>query len=355
MSKNFQSKHSANISNIYNSIKNSKKIIFSDIKLKPKPKSIPKNIKNKQSSKNKKENTIIKNNINKIDRDYKTSEKEKEYENDNIIVSNFIDSLFDETPFHQTVNNKQKQEKINLNKINDIKIRDKNSLKSIKILNNTEGRINSNKNKKMNKDIYIESEIIFNNFQKKIKISKKKYIYEERLKYITLQISLLQKEKDKLIKELSLLKLQENNLNDKFREKILKKKEKEKYKEMSNNKIDLNMELNNLKLDNDPENLIKFLNDNADNNGGLFPFDFEEKDQKNENEKMRISKSNIGDKRKTDKRTKKNNNLNINEFGNFRLNGFNSKRKKNKFLNKIQLKTEPNRMYKFNAFLKDNK
>ena len=357
MSENFPKKHSINIFNIYNSIKNSKKIIYSNVKAKPK--SIPKNFKNKQLSKNRKQNMNKKKSMSKTERDNKTLESEKQPENDNNIVTNFIDSLFDEPVVTKPENNIQKKEKNSLKKINNIKIKEKNSSNNIKMLNKTDGRMASSKSKKKNKEKNLNSEIIFNDFQKKLKINKKKYICEERLKFVNQQIYLLQKEQNKLNKELSLLKLKEDSINGKFKEKIFIKKEKEKEKgksnEKKNNKSAQNIEINNIKVDDDPESIIKFFNNNADNNGGLFPFDYKEKESNNRYGNMKISKSNLSDTKRNDRKPKKNNKLNINELGTFRLSDYNYKGNKNKFLNKIEFKTEPNKLYKSTGFSKDKK
>lgn len=347
-------RNNINIFNIYNSIKNSKKIFFPNNKPKSKAKSVPKNTKNKSTLKNRRNQNENNNKIakeNKEIKDNKSTENEEE-EKTNNAVTNFIDSLFDEPAKNNTIK-KEKNNKDNPEKILDIKIkiiRNKSSQQNIKKLNKTDIRM-INRNKK-NKNIYLDSKIILNDFQKKLKINKKKFICEEKLKMINQQINFLQKEKNKLNKELSLLKIKENSLFSKSKEKTIKRKDIQSPKEKINQKME------NKSKEDEPENIIKLFNSNVDINGGLFPFDDNKSNQNKDKDILPSSRSVVTDKKKKEKKKIKNIkfNINLNDLYNLKMMDFNSSRGyKNQFSYKTQLKTSPNKMHKTYGNSKDKK
>lgn len=352
-------RNNINIFNIYNSIKNSKKIFFPNNKSKLKAKSVPKNSKNKSSRKNKNQ-TENNNKATKENKNNKSTENEEE-EKTNNAVTNFIDSLFDE-PIKSNTTKKEKNNKDNKDnpdKILDIKIkiiRNKASQQNIKKMNKTDIRM-MNRNKK-SKNINLGSQIIFNDFQKKLKINKKKFICEEKLRMINQQIYFLQKEKNKINKELSLLKIKENSLFIKSKEKITKKKDVQSPKEKTVKKMDQNSNEGNTMKEDDPESIIKLFNSNVDINGGLFPFEDNQSNQNKDNDILPTSRSVVSDKKKKEKKKIKNIklNINLNDLYNLKMIDFNSSRGyKNHYFYKTQLKTAMNKVHKSYGNSKDKK
>jgi len=352
-------RNNINIFNIYNSIKNSKKIFFPNNKSKLKAKSVPKNSKNKSSRKNKNQ-TENNNKATKENKNNKSTENEEE-EKTNNAVTNFIDSLFDE-PIKSNTTKKEKNNKDNKDypdKILDIKIkiiRNKASQQNIKKINKTDIRM-MNRNKK-SKNINLGSQIIFNDFQKKLKINKKKFICEEKLRMINQQIYFLQKEKNKINKELSLLKIKENSLFIKSKEKITKKKDVQSPKEKTVKKMDQNSNEGNTMKEDDPESIIKLFNSNVDINGGLFPFEDNQSNQNKDNDILPTSRSVVSDKKKKEKKKIKNIklNINLNDLYNLKMIDFNSSRGyKNHYFYKTQLKTAMNKVHKSYGNSKDKK
>ncbi len=352
-------RNNINIFNIYNSIKNSKKIFFPNNKSKLKAKSVPKNSKNKSSRKNKNQ-TENNNKATKENKNNKSTENEEE-EKTNNAVTNFIDSLFDE-PIKSNTTKKEKNNKDNKDnpdKILDIKIkiiRNKASQQNIKKMNKTDIRM-MNRNKK-SKNINLGSQIIFNDFQKKLKINKKKFICEEKLRMINQQIYFLQKEKNKINKELSLLKIKENSLFIKSKEKITKKKDVQSPKEKTVKKMDQNSNEGNTMKEDDPESIIKLFNSNVDINGGLFPFEDNQSNQNKDNDILPTSRSVVSDKKKKEKKKIKNIklNINLNDLYNLKMIDFNSSRGyKNQYFYKTQLKTAMNKVHKSYGNSKDKK
>ena len=352
-------RNNINIFNIYNSIKNSKKIFFPNYKSKLKAKSVPKNSKNKSSRKNKNQ-TENNNKAIKENKNNKSTENEEE-EKTNNAVTNFIDSLFDEPVKSNTIKKEKnnKDSKDNPNKILDIKIkiiRNKASQQNIKKMNKTDIRM-MNRNKK-SKNINLGSQIIFNDFQKKLKINKKKFICEEKLRMINQQIYFLQKEKNKINKELSLLKIKENSLFIKSKEKITKKKYAQSPKEKTVKKMDQNSNEVNAMKEDDPESIIKLFNSNVDINGGLFPFEDNQSNQNKDNDILPTSRSVVSDKKKKEKKKIKNIklNINLNDLYNLKMIDFKSSRGyKNQYFYKTQLKTAMNKVHKSYGNSKDKK
>ena len=352
-------RNNINILNIYHSIKNSKKIFFPKNKSKLKAKSVPKNSKNKSSLKNRNQ-TENKNKTTKENKYNKSAENEEE-EKTNNAVSNFIDSLFDEpvkiNSTKKEKNNKDKKD--NPDKILDIKIKiitNKASQQNIKKMNKADIRM-KNRNKK-NKNIYLDSQIIFNDFQKKLKINKKKFIYEEKLRMINQQIYFLQKEKNKINKELSLLKIKENSLFIKSKEKMIKKKDIQSPKEKPKKNMEENSNEGNAKIEDDPESIIKLFNSNADINGGLFPFEDNQSNQNKDNDILPSSRSVVNDEKKKEKKKMKNIklNINLNDLYNLKMiDSYSSRGYKNHFFYKAQLKTAPNKMHKSYGNSRDKK
>ena len=305
-------------------------------------KSVPKNSSNKTSSEN------ISQSVNSDDTDKDNNSIEKEVDpKTNNLVTNFIDSLFDEQAERKiTKNKKNKNDKAD--KQLDFKIkklRNKTS-QNIKNLNKTDTRV-LNRYLKMNKYLYLETEVIFNNFQQQIKISKKRFICEQKLKIINEQISFLLIEKNKLNKELSLLKIKENSLYNISREKMVKRKDNEETKKKSN-KI-RNKTEGNEKKEEDPENIIKLFNSNLDNNRDLLAFESNKINQNKDNEIISSSRSVIKDSNKNEKKKIKGIKLNINisDLNNLKTTHYNSNREyMNQDFNKNQLKTASNRFDK---------
>ena len=214
------------------------------------------------------------------------------------IISNFIDSIFEES---------SKEIKLNLRKDlhRSMEIKNKNP-------------IENNYSQSLNRSCINDSELS----EQKLKINKKKFIYEERLRIINQQISFLQKQKSKLNKQLSLIEVDEKSLYSKS-EKILKTEEK----------------INNEKetKDEEPENLIKFFNTEVEKNESLYPFASEEKKQNsdNDNDLLRSSHSLKKDKRREKQLTKNIKIINLNNIYNFKITDFNSYRSyRNIILNK---------------------
>ena len=352
-------RNNINIFNIYNSIKNSKKIFLPNNKSKLKAKSVPKNSKNKSSIKNR----IQAENNNKATKEnkYNKSTENEEEEKTNNAVTNFIDSLFDE-PVKSNTSKKEKNNKDNKDnpdKILDIKIkiiRNKASEQNIKKMNKTDIRM-MNRNKK-NKNINLDSQIIFNDFQKKLKINKKKFICEEKLRMINQQMYVLQKEKNKINKELSLLKIKENSLFNKSKEKTTKKKDIKNRKGMPNKKMGKNSNEGNTMKEDDPESIIKLFNSNADINGGLFPFEDKQSNQNKDNNLLPSSRSVVSDKKKKEKKKIKNIklNINLNDLYNLKMiDSYSSRGYKSHFFYKTQLKTAPNKKHKSYGNSRDKK
>lgn len=262
----------------------------------------------------------------------------------NNLVTNFIDSLFDE-PVQNKITKKEKNKKANHDKHLELKIKilRNKTPQNVKKLNKTDTKM-LNRYLKKNKNLYQDSEAIFNNFQQQIKINKKRFICEQKLKIINEQISFLEKERNKLNKELSLLKLKENSLYNIPREKLVKRKDFEGTKEKSNkigNKADANE-----KIEDDPENIIKLFNSNLDNNRDLLAFESNKINQNKENEIIPTSRSVVKDRNKIEKKKIKSIKLNINTNDiSLKNNNYNSNRVNvNQDFNKFQLKTAPNRM-----------
>ena len=211
------------------------------------------------------------------------------------IISNFIDSIFEES---------SKEIKLNLRKDlhRSMEIKNKNP-------------IENNYSQSLNRSCINDSELS----EQKLKINKKKFIYEERLRIINQQISFLQKQKSKLNKQLSLIEVDEKSLYSKS-EKILKTEEK----------------INNEKetKDEEPENLIKFFNTEVEKNESLYPFASEEKKQNSDNDN-RSSHSLKKDSRREKQLTKNIKIINLNNIYNFKITDFNSYRSyRNIILNK---------------------
>ena len=214
-----------------------------------------------------------------------------------------------------------------------------------------------NRNKK-SKNINLGSQIIFNDFQKKLKINKKKFICEEKLRMINQQIYFLQKEKNKINKELSLLKIKENSLFIKSKEKITKKKDVQSPKEKTVKKMDQNSNEGNTMKEDDPESIIKLFNSNVDINGGLFLFEDNQSNQNKDNDILPTSRSVVSDKKKKEKKKIKNIklNINLNDLYNLKMIDFNSSRGyKNHYFYKTQLKTAMNKVHKSYGNSKDKK
>ena len=305
-------------------------------------KSVPKNSSNKTSSEN------ISQSVNSDDTDKDNNSFEKEVDpKTNNLVTNFIDSLFDEQAERKiTKNKKNKNDKADKQLGFKIKkLRNKTS-QNIKKLNKTDTRV-LNRYLKKNKYLYLETEVIFNNFQQQIKISKKRFICEQKLKIINEQISFLLIEKNKLNKELSLLKIKENSLYNISREKMVKRKDNEETKKKSN-KI-RNKTEGNEKKEEDPENIIKLFNSNLDNNRDLLAFESNKINQNKDNEIISSSRSVIKDSNKNEKKKMKGIKLNINisDLNNLKTTHYNSNREyMNQDFNKNQLKTASNRFDK---------
>lgn len=305
-------------------------------------KSVPKNSSNKTSSEN------ISQSVNSDDTDKDNNSIEKEVDpKTNNLVTNFIDSLFDEQAERKiTKNKKNKNDKADKQLGFKIKkLRNKTS-QNIKKLNKTDTRV-LNRYLKKNKYLYLETEVIFNNFQQQIKISKKRFICEQKLKIINEQISFLLIEKNKLNKELSLLKIKENSLYNISREKMVKRKDNEETKKKSN-KI-RNKTEGNEKKEEDPENIIKLFNSNLDNNRDLLAFESNKINQNKDNEIISSSRSVIKDSNKNEKKKMKGIKLNINisDLNNLKTTHYNSNREyMNQDFNKNQLKTASNRFDK---------
>ena len=212
------------------------------------------------------------------------------------IISNFIDSIFEES---------SKEIKLNLRKDlhRSMEIKNKNP-------------IENNYSQSLNRSCINDSELS----EQKLKINKKKFIYEERLRIINQQISFLQKQKSKLNKQLSLIEVDEKSLYSKS-EKILKTEEK----------------INNEKetKDEEPENLIKFFNTEVEKNESLYPFASEEKKKQNSDNDNRSSHSLKKDNRREKQLTKNIKIINLNNIYNFKITDFNSYRSyRNIILNK---------------------
>lgn len=211
------------------------------------------------------------------------------------IISNFIDSIFEES---------SKEIKLNLRKDlhRSMEIKNKNP-------------IENNYSQSLNRSCINDSELS----EQKLKINKKKFIYEERLRIINQQISFLQKQKSKLNKQLSLIEVDEKSLYSKS-EKILKTEEK------INNEKEIK--------DEEPENLIKFFNTEVEKNESLYPFASEEKKQNSDNDN-RSSHSLKKDNRREKQLTKNIKIINLNNIYNFKITDFNSYRSyRNIILNK---------------------
>jgi hypothetical protein len=213
----------------------------------------------------------------------------------NNIVSKFLDSLFEDS-------SKEVEIKLGKDLHRSMEIKNKNSL-------------DNNYPQSLNRSCINDSELS----EQKLKINKKKFIYEERLRIINQQISFLQKQKSKLNKQLSLIEVDEKSLYSKS-EKILKTEEK----------------INNEKetKDEEPENLIKFFNTEVEKNESLYPFASEEKKQNSDNDN-RSSHSLKKDNRREKQLTKNIKIINLNNIYNFKITDFNSYRSyRNIILNK---------------------
>ena len=224
------------------------------------------------------------------------------------IVSKFLDSLFEES---------SKELKLELRK-------DFNRSMEIKNKNPIENDFSQS----LNRSCINDSELS----EQKLKIHKKKFIYEERLRIINQQISFLQKQKSKLNKQLSLIESNEKSLYSKS-EKILKREEK------INNEKEIK--------DEEPENLIKYFNADVEKSESLHPFVPEEKKQNNDNHNdnnndlLRSSNSAKKDMRKEKQLTKDIKIINLNNVYNIKITDFNSYRGyRNIILNKKHFNIE---------------
>jgi hypothetical protein len=305
-------------------------------------KSIHKNSSNKTPS----ESISQSENLDDTDKDINSIEKEVDPKTNNL-VTNFIDSLFDE-PAERKITKKEKFKNDQPYKHFDLKnkkLRNKTP-RNIKKLNKTDTRV-LNRYLKKNKNLFLDTEVIFNNFQQQIKINKKRFICEQKLKIINEQISFLLKEKIKLNKELSLLKIKENSLYNISREKMVKRKDDEEIREKSykiGNKIE-----GNGKKEDDPENIIKLFNSNLDNNRDFLAFESNKINQNKENEIIFTSRSVVKDINKNEKKKMKDIKLNINisDLYNIKTTHYNSNIEyMHKDFNKNHMKTTPNRISK---------
>jgi hypothetical protein len=305
-------------------------------------KSIPKN----SSSKTPSENSCQSENSDDTDKDNSSIEKEVDPKTNNL-VTNFIDSLFDEPDKRKIIKKgKIKNDQADNHLDLKIKILRNKTPQNIKKLYKKNTRV-LNRYLQKNKNLYLDSEVIFNNFQQQININKKRFICEQKLKIINEQISFLLKEKNKLNKELSLLKIKENSLYNISREKMVKRKDNEETKEKSN-KIRNKTEVNE-KKEEDPENIIKLFNSNLGNNRDFLAFESNKINQNNENEIISTSRSVVKDRNKNEKKKMKGIKLNINISDSYNLKAtyYNSNREyMNQDFNKNQLKTAPNRFDK---------
>ena len=287
---------------------------------------------------NKKSRTIINKSHNNSS--MKNTKKKLEHADTDteIIVSSFIESLFDD--YHLTEGNnyskedtkKKIQEKnynrtIGKNLTKDFKQRNNknvyklNSLRRIKIKNNS-----FKKGNKMNKtteikinldpdetnicgDIFIKIEMDKINIQKRL--------CEEKLSGINKQISLLQKQKDEINKQLSLLKIKENELKEKNKEKEETKDNKKnqktsnrKEKEEKDQKEEKETEKLYFDKGDEAEDLIKIFNTNAEKREEhLYPF----AEKNNEISEYKVYEDVI---RKTSPKKDKINNITLNNKGN---------------------------------------
>ena len=222
------------------------------------------------------------------------------------IISNFIDSIFEES-------SKEIQLELRKDFNRSMEIKNKNP-------------IENNYSQSLNRSCINDSELS----EQKLKIHKKKFIYEERLRIINQQISFLQKQKSKLNKQLSLIESNEKSLYSKS-EKILKREEK------MNNEKEIK--------DEESENLIKCYNADAEKSESLYPFASEEKKQNNDNDNnndlLRSSNSAKKDMRKEKQLTKDIKIINLNNVYNIKITDFNSYRGyRNIILNKKHFNIE---------------
>ena len=249
---------------------------------------------------------------------YKTNEENESIEQKNgeldNIVSKFLDSLFEDS-------SKEVELKLGKDLHRSMEIKNKNP-------------IDNNYPQNLNRSCLNDSEL----FEQKLKINKKKFIYEERLRMINQQISFLQKQKSKLNKQLSLMEVNEKSLYSKS-EKIWKREDK----------------INNEKeaKDKEPENKIKFFNEEVEKNGSLYPFASEEKkqnsdnDNNNNNDLLRSSHSLKKDMRREKQLTKDIKIINLNNIYNFKITDFNSYRGyRNIILNKKHFNIENDIIFK---------
>ena len=220
------------------------------------------------------------------------------------IVSNFIDSLFDDDIVvtenkskkipkmcYKTMENSPKKDtnSINIKNGTDNKNYD---MKGIRKKNSSRG---NNKLKDINNSEVYKIEIEINN------MNKNKQLCEEKLRKVNEQISLLQRQQIELNQELQLLQKKENELNNKLKEIKEKEKNQEKIRNQikNNKKEDENKgrkRKKEEKKDNnivdkgeEAEDLIKFFNRNADmNEMAFYPF-AEKNDEIYENENKKKS------------------------------------------------------------------
>ena len=202
----------------------------------------------------------------------------------NGIVSNFLDSLLEEPS-------------------KEIRLKNGKDLYESR----NKAPFDKNNSQNLSKSYINDSDL----FEQRLKINKKKSIYEERLRIINQQISFLQQQKSKLNKELSLIEVNEKSLNC-LTDRILKKEE--------------NINNENQEKDDDPENLIKFFNAEVDKSGGLYPFASEEIIQNNDNDLSRSSRSVEKDMRKEKRLTKDIKIINLTNIYNINITDFNSYR-----------------------------
>lgn len=305
-----------------------------------------KSAQNNSSSRTSSENISHSENSDDTDKNNSSIEKEVDPKTNNL-VTNFIDSLFDE-PAKGKITQKEKNKKDHPDKNLDLKIKilRNKTPQNIKKLDKTDTRV-LNKYLKKNKNLYLDTEAIFNNFQQQININKKRFICEQKLKFINEQISFLLKEKNKLNKELSLLKMKENSLYNITKEKMGKRKDNVETKEKLN-KIRNKTEVNE-KREEDPENIIRLFNSNMDNNRDFLAFESKNINQNKENGIISTSRSVLKERNQNEKKKIKGIKLNINisDLYYLKTTYYNSNREyMNQDFNKNYLKTAPNRIKK---------
>ena len=156
---------------------------------------------------------------------------------ENKIVSNFINSLFDE-PNYMEENSPKKIPKSNYNIMENSPTKDKINNKNKKgILKNKTSRLNKTSDIQKNNDLgdFKISEDYKIKFEMN-QIYTKKQLCEEELRKVNEQIELLKKKQNELNQELLSLQKKENELNDKYKKKSKKKEEEKNGKIIDSNK-----------------------------------------------------------------------------------------------------------------------